>query len=521
MAEPRPFSRSGNLLKAPPPLPKRKEIFGVSAGPNQFQEAARSLESSGFKVRNGQLTPTQDYGSMVGLASEQRNSLSRGSRPGSISTLGNPMGSMYAANPGFFNRGPSGGAAISPEEARAQNIARAKEAGTFDIIRDQYNAKGGAQMNEFGTIGAPAAPAPAASPTAESVAAQRASIQGAAAPAAVSGGPITDQLINGASQRSPVNSPMRPPAASGGPMTDKLINEASQRPVPVPAAPVPAAPVPAPAAPSQVDLNRQALEQRAAGIRLQREALGQGRPQTITSDRGYKVVTDAKGNIVGTNAPVAPVSNAVGGFADQRAAFNRGEGTISERAALGPNIRRAALAELSRSAPKSMTTTTQTPMGPPLQGSAQMGPPLQGSAQMGPPLQGSAQMGPPLQGSAQMGPPLQGSAQMGPPLQGSAQMGPPLAPNKPILSTSAPPKMFESAAINRSDLVGPPSNMVRPIQGPPNAAATTPYERMQKTTLGPAKPNGPILSTSAPPKMMESTLTKDDITKQRQSLAKR
>ena len=83
--------------------------------------------------------------------------------------------------------------------------------------------------------------------------------------------------------------------------------------------------------------------------------------------------------------------------------------------------------------------------------------------------------------------------------------------------------MFESETTNRFDLVGPPSNMSRPIQGPPNAAATTPYERMQKTTLGPAKPNGPILSTSAPPKMMAaapaSIPTKDDITKQRASLA--
>ena len=79
--------------------------------------------------------------------------------------------------------------------------------------------------------------------------------------------------------------------------------------------------------------------------------------------------------------------------------------------------------------------------------------------------------------------------------------------------------MFESAAINRSDLIGPPSNMVRPIEGPPNAAATTPYERMQKTTLGPATPNGPLLSTSAPPKMFETAATKDDINKQRTSLA--
>jgi hypothetical protein len=466
--------------------------MGVSAGPNKFQEAGRNLEEAGFKVQNGQLTPTQDYGAMTGLASEQRNSLSLGSKPGSVSTLGSPMNSMYAANPGFFQRSGGGGAAaVSPEVARAQNIAAAKKAGTFDIIRDQYNAKGGAQMNELGTIGAAAAAAAPAA-TAESVAAQRASIQGAAAPDI----PAAPAAETGGYEYDPNAEAVNTLADYSKGATNAEMAAGPKPATPAAAAPVVPAPAPAaPAAPSQMDLNRQALEQGAAGIRLRREALGQ-MPQSITSDRGYKVVTDAKGNIVGTNAPVAPVSSAVGGFADQRAAFNMGKGTSAEKAALGPNIRSAALAELSRPAPKPMAATAPN---------------------------AGAQMGPPLQGSAQMGPPLQGSAQMGPPLQGSAQMGPPSVPNKPILSTSAPPKMFESATTNRFDLVGPPSNMSRPIQGPPNAAATTPYERMQKTTLGPAKPNGPILSTSAPPKMMAaapaSIPTKDDITKQRASLA--
>ena len=346
MATAKPFSRNGNLL-APLPPTRGKKIMGVSAGPNKFQEAGRNLEEAGFKVQNGQLTPTQDYGAMTGLASEQRNSLSLGSKPGSVSTLGSPMNSMYAANPGFFQRSGGGGAAaVSPEVARAQNIAAAKKAGTFDIIRDQYNAKGGAQMNELGTIGAAAAAAAPAA-TAESVAAQRASIQGAAAPAI----PAAPAAETGGYEYDPNAEAVNTLADYSKGATNAEMAAGPKPATPAAAAPVVPASAPSAPAPSQMDLNRQALEQGAAGIRLRREALGQ-MPQSITSDRGYKVVTDAKGNIVGTNAPVAPVSSAVGGFADQRAAFNRGEGTTAEKAALGPNIRSAALAELSRPAPK-------------------------------------------------------------------------------------------------------------------------------------------------------------------------
>jgi DNA-binding ferritin-like protein len=115
---------------------------------------------------------------------------------------------------------------------------------------------------------------------------------------------------------------------------------------------------------SQMDLKRQALEQRAEGIRLQREASGQMSPDSRTlppsqvakTNNGYKVVTDARGNIVGTNAPAAAVGDAY-----QRGAINRGEGTMAEKSDLGLNIRNTALAELSRPAPTPMTAAPVPP----------------------------------------------------------------------------------------------------------------------------------------------------------------
>ena len=105
---------------------------------------------------------------------------------------------------------------------------------------------------------------------------------------------------------------------------------------------------------------------------------------------------------------------------------------------------------------------------------------------------------------------------MGPPRQ--LEVGPPVQPGGQgrVAPFGGVPKMFAEAPTP----VGPPSNMARPIQGPPNAAATTPYERMQQNTLGPATPNGPPLSTSKPPQMI-GPATKDDIKKQRTSLARR
>ena len=291
----------------------RRKIIGVKKGPDEFQEAARGLEDSGFKVKNGQLTPTQDYGQMVGLASEQRNSLSRDAKPGSISTLGSPLGSMYAANPGFFKRGPSGGAAVSPELGRAQNIAKAKEAGTFDIIRDQFNAKGGAQMNEFGTIGA-AAPAPA--PTAESVAAQRASIQGAAAPA-----------------MAPAMAPAAAPAAApdpNKPQSSEWLTE--NRPVQFYDSGLPKLPWAGDTAESgQRTANRQALEQRAAGLNLMKEA--QQSPMQVTEQGGGKNLVGKYGT--GWSAPATAGAKRSEGLVNGRPFSEVMQGLANKQGNLG------------------------------------------------------------------------------------------------------------------------------------------------------------------------------------------
>jgi hypothetical protein len=85
--------------------------------------------------------------------------------------------------------------------------------------------------------------------------------------------------------------------------------------------------------------------------------------RVVTSDTGFKAVLDAQGNIVGTNAavsqPIDPRFQGVDAKGDviaptaaesalDRREFNQGRGTMLERAALGPNIRDAFLAEYAK-----------------------------------------------------------------------------------------------------------------------------------------------------------------------------
>jgi hypothetical protein len=77
------------------------------------QDAAMGLFNIGLQAdSSGNLNPTQDFGGMMGAASSQINSMTRGVRPGQFSSLGNPLGTMYAQNPGFFRSGPGGTAAF-------------------------------------------------------------------------------------------------------------------------------------------------------------------------------------------------------------------------------------------------------------------------------------------------------------------------------------------------------------------------------------------------------------------------
>jgi len=505
MADSKPFSRNGNLL-APPPRPKGKKIIGVKTEPNESQEAARKLEDSGFKVKDGQLTPTQDYGEMVALASEQRNSLSRDSKPGSVSTLSNPMNSMYAANPGFFNRGGRGGAVVSPEAARAQNIAKAKEAGTFDSIRDQYNAKGGAQMNEFGTIGAAApalapapAPAPAAPATAESVAAQRASIQGAAAPAA--------------------------PAASAAPDPNKPQSSewlTENRPVQFDSSGLPKLPWAGDTAESGLrTANRQALEQGAAGIRLQREAMGQMPTVKATNAAGASINPSGvplpgesrtiEGKYGGGSATFSapgtprkegmingmPASEALQGLANKTGIAREGDLYQPQVGAAPIKSFREALAELSRPAPKTMTTASAAPSAP------------SASTPAAAPIlnRGNAT---PLANPTSLG----AGGNLAPPKN---IFSPPNIPTQAAASspTAAPPRIApDFRALKELDGGSPAA-------APPPASTPSPVSGMtinNPTSLksGTPTPLAPPTSINSGNKMVP---TKDDITKQRASLA--
>lgn len=136
-----------------PKVPKRPD----ENDPNQ---AALGMFNLGMRAgADGTLQPTQDFGGMMSKASQGINSLSRGVKGGTFSSLGKPMNSMYEQNPGFFNRGGNAGGAEGfgqmLAQTREQRIAQAQQDGTFGTIRDKYNldnADKGMQMNKFGNL---------------------------------------------------------------------------------------------------------------------------------------------------------------------------------------------------------------------------------------------------------------------------------------------------------------------------------------------------------------------------------
>ncbi len=127
---------------------------------NDPRDAATGMYNSGLQLdEQGSPQPTRDFGSLLRLNSSQMNPLSKGVKPGSFSSLGQPMNSMYANNPGFFrsqiaqrNQSLTPGA---PVMTREQRIAQAQQEGTFGTIRDKFNIDNegaGLSMNEFGNI---------------------------------------------------------------------------------------------------------------------------------------------------------------------------------------------------------------------------------------------------------------------------------------------------------------------------------------------------------------------------------
>lgn len=157
---------------------------------NDPQQAAMGLYNAGMRIgQDGMAQPTQDFGGMMAKASQGINSLSRGIRGGSMSTLGKPLNSMYEQNPGFFRRGMEEfGAALDQRQQqpmmggdRESRIAQAKQAGTFEGIRSQFNERAksfGQMMDEAGNISTMAPYRPGLeSPTAQSQMANRAQLE--------------------------------------------------------------------------------------------------------------------------------------------------------------------------------------------------------------------------------------------------------------------------------------------------------------------------------------------------------
>jgi len=126
---------------------------------NDPMQAARGLRDQGMKMgQDGELAPTQNWGGLMGKASQQMNSLSRGARAGEGSGLGGALNTMYDREPGGFNRGGAQDAGSFGQmlaQTREQRIAQAQKEGTFGTIRDKYNqdnAATGSKMNQFGNI---------------------------------------------------------------------------------------------------------------------------------------------------------------------------------------------------------------------------------------------------------------------------------------------------------------------------------------------------------------------------------
>lgn len=232
---------------------------------NDPRDAATGMYNSGLQLdEQGSPQPTRDFGSLLRLYSSQMNPLSRGVKPGSFSSLGQPMNSMYANNPGFFrsqiaqrNQSLTPGA---PVMTREQRIAQAQKEGTFGTIRDKFNIDNegaGLSMNEFGNIFKP-------KPTQKVPSIQKVN-------------PLDPDTPGGASALARSNMMNR--------KVDSSLLEKRGFGSPV------ASPQDAPTAaktPSQQDINRAGLEERAGGLKLLRE-MSQTPLQTSVQDGGVNI----------------------------------------------------------------------------------------------------------------------------------------------------------------------------------------------------------------------------------------
>lgn len=106
---------------------------------NDPRAMATGMFNAGMQLdQRGGVRPTRDFGSLLRLNSSQMNPLSRGVKPGSFSSLGQPMNSMYANNPGFFNR-DSGASFAEKIQQRNQTMSQERPVDTALLDRRGFD----------------------------------------------------------------------------------------------------------------------------------------------------------------------------------------------------------------------------------------------------------------------------------------------------------------------------------------------------------------------------------------------
>lgn len=131
------------------------DMGGDMGGYPNPKQAAMALYGAGLKAdAQGNMVSTQDFGAMTRMESQGINSLTRGTPGGFSSSLGKPLGSMYAQDPTFFKsmqnpyyRAAQGGAMNMPSNADfGQAVAQRNEGASQSIynpvqmVRDTVNA---------------------------------------------------------------------------------------------------------------------------------------------------------------------------------------------------------------------------------------------------------------------------------------------------------------------------------------------------------------------------------------------
>lgn len=101
---------------------QKQRFGGGGAGGDSFNPSAMftnplAMAMGAYNIglqadASGTLQPTQDFGQMATLQSQQLNSLSPGVDPRQQTSLGKPLGAMYAMNPNTWKNRPGGTAAF-------------------------------------------------------------------------------------------------------------------------------------------------------------------------------------------------------------------------------------------------------------------------------------------------------------------------------------------------------------------------------------------------------------------------